>query len=81
MFLLGLFGHVGSRLHGKRALRHGKRAAEYRNALDRMFPEARINEVRRLLPAERTRLNQVWSWLHLGIAALGGCLAALALQG
>lgn len=78
LMVLGLFGYAASRFHSQRALRHGKRAAEYRKVLDHMYPEAKINEIRRLVPRKPTHLNRLWTWVHLGIVALGIALAALA---
>jgi len=70
--LLGLFGYAASRLHSQRARRHGKRAEEYRNALDKKLPRAGINAIRTNLPEENTYLYRVWNGIHVAITVIGG---------
>lgn len=69
--ILGLFGIAATKLHNNRSRRHGKRAAEYRDKLDRELPDAGINEVRNLFPRSGTYLNRVWLALHAVIAVMG----------
>ena len=76
--LLGIFGWVATKLHGVRAQRHGQRASEYRDELDRRMPSAGINETRNLVPYQDTHLRRVWEVLHLAIILIGLVLFALA---
>lgn len=68
---LGIFGLAASLAHGRRSKRHGERAQSYRNALDEAVPDARINEVRSLVPSTSTRLNLIWNLFPVFVVALG----------
>jgi hypothetical protein len=76
--LLGGFGWLASRFHGERSWRHGKRAAEYRNELDKVLPDAGINVVRNRVTEKDTHINRVWELLHVAIIAMGALLIILA---
>jgi hypothetical protein len=80
VFLLGGFGWLASRFHGDRSWRHGKRAAEYRNELDKALPGAGINEIRNRVAEKETHINRVWELLHVAIIVLGGLLFILAVR-
>jgi hypothetical protein len=79
LIALGGFGYTASRLHSMRSRRHGKRAAAYRDELDKRQPTARINAVRLTVPDEHTHLHKVWSAAHIGIMAVGALVEVLAL--
>jgi hypothetical protein len=72
---LGVFGYFSSLFHSKRARRHGETAGEYREAIDKIMPTARIDEIHSGVRARygRTHLNRLWNLLNLAIIA-GGVL-------
>ena len=76
---LGVVGYIASRLHSTRSSRHGHRAAAYRDMLDKLAPAAGINVVRQQVTQEPTRLNSVWSLVHLGVVATGAIIVGLSL--
>jgi hypothetical protein len=69
--LIGIFGCIASKLHSSRSRRHGKRAAEYRNALNQLLPDAHINLIRDRIVEEKTYLYLVWGGLHLAVITIG----------
>jgi hypothetical protein len=79
--LLGAFGVGGSILHTRRSSHHGRRAGEYRNALDRMFPNVGVNVVKTVVPrGKRTRLGTVWAGMHAVILLIGVVIVVLAMR-
>ena len=79
--VLGIFGYFASYAHGRRSLRHGKRAEEFRNAIDLAVPAAMINETFRKIPREPTRLNLIWNMIPIVVAFLGVVVMLLAIIG
>jgi hypothetical protein len=79
--LLGIVSLVASKLHGARSRRHGKRAAEYRNALDQMLPNADINAVHECVGREKIYLYRVWNGLHAAVVVIGVLISVLAVLG
>jgi hypothetical protein len=80
LVVVGVFGVVATRAHSDRARRHGKRAAGYRNSLDRRLPDAGINAERGQTPAQHTNLHLVWAGLHVLIAVIGAFVVAAAVR-
>ena len=82
MLLLGVYGMVAVLQHSKRAQRHGRRAAGYRELLHELVPEARIEDVRadvrERLGGGRTFLNHIWVGPPLFITMIGIVLLVLA---
>ena len=74
MTVLGVFGYAASVAHGRRSARHGKRAAAYRDELDRLLPEAEINNVRRRVPRTSTGLDTLWSMFPIFAGIVGAVI-------
>jgi hypothetical protein len=80
LIILGIFGAFFSAKYRERFEFHMNRAREYRNALDKSLPAAKINE-RRPLADQRTKKKYPWLYdrelwhfwmsLHILIAILG----------
>jgi hypothetical protein len=79
--LIGIFGYVASSLHSRRAERHGETAGAFREAMDKLLPTARIDEIYSGVKAHygRTHLNKLWARMHWAIIGSGILIMVMAL--
>lgn len=79
--LIGIFGNIASSLHSRRAERHGTTAGEYREAIDKLMPTAKIDEIHSGVRADydRTHINLLWAKLHWAIIGAGALIMVMAI--
>jgi hypothetical protein len=79
--LLGIFGSIASSLHSRRAQRHGTTAGEFREAIDRLMPTAKVDEIHSRVRADydRTHINLLWAKLHWAIIGAGAVITVMAI--
>lgn len=86
LIIIGIFGAVVTRKQYERFTLHMRRAAGYRDAIETIYPGARLKEIKRAVDGRheqefgwlsRVSLSWLWVGVHVGIAATGLLLVGL----